>query len=180
MVTPLVPVRSSWLLGDTFGRMVEPCRPSDQSDPKRKNACDPWSIPCYGKGCLGCPERDLELTGIGDNKRGNSGKNGPMWCIVQYSAGSRIEPCRPCSRVTPSMGSTHPCLRVLNPVATLLLKWVDCLVDVSTAALLPFFVCGSRCARLVVLSPRESGAIWLLQTGCRTTGSVIGTLDPHD
>jgi len=178
VVTPLVPVRSSWPPVEAFGWTVEPRGPSDRSDPKREGACGPWSFPCHGTGCSGCPERDLELTGIGDDKRGNSGENGPMRCIAQYSAGSGIEPCHPRTRVPPSTGSTHPRLRVLNPVATLSLKWVDRPVDISTAALLPFFVCGSRCARLVVLTPRESGAVWLLQTGCGTTGSVIGSVHP--
>ena len=178
MVTPLVPVRPSWPPGDPFGVTVEPCRLSDRSDPKCEGACGPWSFPCYGTGCSGCPKRDLELTGIGDDKRGNSGENSPMQCIAQYSAGSGIELCRPRSRVPPSTGSTHPRLRVLNPVAMLSLKWVDRLVDISTVALLPFFVCGSRCARLVVLTPRESGAVWLLQTRCGTTGSIIGSVHP--
>ena len=100
------------------------------------------------------------------------GKNGPMQSLALRVLACRIELYCPCCRITPSMRSTHPRLWVLNPVATLSLKWVDHLVDVSMAALLPSFVCGSHCARLVALTPRESGAVWLIQTRCRVTGST--------
>jgi len=63
-----------------------------------------------GAGCLGLPKRGLELTRIGDDKRGNSGENGPMRDIVlgvlcMYLVGIRMQQDNPLHEVYISMPS---------------------------------------------------------------------------